>query len=421
MVLKDLANADRPDFRFIPFGFIALYILTLFFSEYHFGSYIVIAKHFSMGPYRYFYDLKATVCGIDAIRSSIDPYTADCVDGQSLYCYPATWKIFSLFPFITMGNLIYLGFGLAMSFYLALYFFIGKIDLFAAIIYTLLLLSSAFLLAVVQGNTDVFIFLVLIAPVFFNRSRMFYALTILAMSMLKLFPIGAMVCLFNGYRGRTTKMVFIFIGALVLFILFLVILKDNIIRISHIIPRVINGASYGLWSIPSLISVHFHLNTYLTLDLCVSFGLLLCIGFAGYFKMNYKKVQLMEISNDRNGISYMIGAAIFLTSYLMGYSWEYRLIFLIFTIPQVLNWMDSRKPLAKTLLLLTVLISWQYSFMYHFIPEKYENHYHVVVQVLVIFLFYGHLSIILNFFLARYKIWSFFESTPTIGIQSGKH
>jgi hypothetical protein len=406
--LSDLSKAGTRDYRFIPFGIIAIYMLTLLFSGYQSGTYAMTAKHFAFWPYLYFYDLKITLGGIDAFRDKIDPYTVGSIhfNAEPYFCYPSTWKIFSFFPFITMSNLIYIGIGMAVFYYLALWFYIGKIDLFAAIVYTLLLMSSAFLLGVVGGNTDIFIFTLLLIPLLYKRSSILFGFMILALSTLKLFPMGAIICLFNDQKRSMKRTVLLFAAVLILFVVYLFLMNDNLLRISHIIPRPIGDGSYGLWSIPSLVSIHFHFNPAITSYVFSAFGVMFCIAFLVYYKITREKVRAVEINNGNTGTSYMIGAAIFMTSFMMGYSCEYRLIFLVLTIPQILDWIKNGKPLAKTLLLLTILICWQYAFMYNFIPVKYQSHYHAVVQLLVILLFYGHLSIIFDFFLTRFNIAS---------------
>jgi hypothetical protein len=401
--LMDLSKANKRDYRFIPFGFITIFILALLFSEFYLGSYVIVVKYFVRQPYSYFYDLKILLSGIDAFRNNINAYKVASIDGVPLFCYPATWKIFSFLPFITISNLIYIGLGLVFAFYIALYFYIGKINLFGGIVYTLLLMSTSFLLLVVQGNSDIIIFLLILIPLFYNRSRILFAGTILALGTLKLFPIGALICVFNDRKHRLQQIILLFTVMVVLLFIYLVIMKDNIIAVSHLVPKPTDGPSYGLWSIPSLLSAHFHFSPALSLYFLFSFGLLLFISCFIYYQKLSKEIQSLVIHESNNGTSYLIGAGIFITTCIIGFNYEYRLIFLILTIPQILNWVNIKKPFANTLLLLTIIITWQYKIMNELVPIKYHYHYHILIQLVVIFLFFGHFSVVLNFFLRRFN------------------
>src|SRR3972149_1490616 len=200
--LRNLLQDNKRDFRIIPFGFVMIYMLVLLFSEFYFGSYAVIGSYFCIIPIPYFVDLKILLCGIDAIRENINPYTVSCLDGIHFFNYPYIWGFLSFLPFITTSNLIYIGLGLALTLFSTLYFYIGKINFIDAIIYTLLFLSPAIMLGVERGNCDLIIFLLLLIPLFYRNSHSLFAFVILITGMLKLFPIGASICILNDVISK---------------------------------------------------------------------------------------------------------------------------------------------------------------------------------------------------------------------------
>ena len=124
--IKELLQDNKKDFRIIPFGFVLIYILILLFSEFYLGSYAVIGNYFRIHPIPYFVDLEILLCGIDAIRESANPYDEICYIGTGSFNYPYIWGFFSFIPFITTSNLIYIGFGLALTLFSGLYFHTPK-------------------------------------------------------------------------------------------------------------------------------------------------------------------------------------------------------------------------------------------------------------------------------------------------------
>ncbi len=121
--LTQLSKNKTTDFRFIPFIVVLFYILTLLFSEFYFGSYAVVGKHFALHPQPYFVDLKILLCGIDAIRDNINPYEVNCDNTIPYFNYPITWGFLAPLPFITAPNVLYRYLFGTMFFYFPVFFY----------------------------------------------------------------------------------------------------------------------------------------------------------------------------------------------------------------------------------------------------------------------------------------------------------
>jgi hypothetical protein len=395
---------NKKDFRFIPFTIVFTYIFTLFYSEFYLGSYKIIGKYFRIHPIPYFIDLKVLLCGIDAIRLSVDPYSSICFyGGSSWFNYPIVWGFLSFIPFFTMSNLIYIGIGLALTLFISVYFFIGKINFLGSIVYTSFLISPAIMLGFDRGNSDLIIFiLLLIFHLILKKYNILGSFIIIIISMLKLFPIGAIICILNKKSLGIKKSFLIFLTICVSFITYLIVMKDNILLVSKKTPRPYGEISYGLGGIPSLLINHFKEKYYFYFQLelykkypdfdffifllFIFLILVLFFIYNRFFRFIFTP-PLIEKNNEGN--SYLIGAGIFLVTCLIGYNWEYRLVFLIFTIPQLLIWLPKYKFFASILLFLSILIVWQ-SFI-----NRVINIF--IIQFFVLFLFLSHLNIIINF------------------------
>ncbi len=413
-IIKDLFQNNRKDFRFIPFGFVLIYFLILLFSEFYFGSYAVIGKFFGMQPMPYFADLKMLLYGIGAFKDGVDPYNKIFFDGAPYFNYPYVWSFFSFIPFFTISNLMYIGFGLAITLFSILYFYIQKINFFGAIIYSMLLVSPAITLCVERGNCDLIIFLILLIPLFYKKNHGLMAIAILLTSFLKLFPIGAITCVINNVNTKTRKIFWLFLSVIIIFFMYLILFRQNIIIVSQKTPRPFGSSnvSYGLGEFPSIFmnyikkipSVSIAIKNFQSLQFFIYtvFIVLLVLAFIAFYLNMKKKSKIPLVNSDNKGISYLIGSGIFITTCLIGYNWDYRLIFLLFTIPQILIWISEKKIIARYLLFFSILIVWQ-SFLSGLFSVIGIPHYHFISQLLVIFLFYGHLSILLNFIVMRYR------------------
>lgn len=389
-----LLENKTTDFRFIPFTVVLCYILILLFSEFYLGSYAIVGEHFAIHPLPYFVDLKILLCGVDAIRENISPYTVNCDRPAPLFNYPITWGFLAPLPFITALNALYIGGALALSFFTFLYFFIGRLNFLEATIYSILLISPAVMFGVERGNCDLIIFLLLLIPIFKSASQKFFSVIILFCSLLKLFPIGAIIGIFHWLRNNTKKTLMLFFSVGLMFLFYLVAMRDNILMVSKKTPRPYRDFCYGLGGIPSIFTDHFPSEK---IYIQILFPVLMIIGFFLFLKLSGKQLHRLKLSEDKYGLSFITGSSIYVTTCLIGYNWEYRLIFLLFTIPQILRWIFEKKQFAFLLLLLTMLILWQ-SFIANILLKLPLNfHYSLITQSFVAILFYGHLSILLNF------------------------
>ena len=389
------------DFRFIPFSIILCYVLTLLYSEFHFGSYAHIAEYFAIHPMPYFYDLKILLCGVDAIRDKLNPYTETCLDNHPYFNYPYSWGILAFLPFLNFANSMYIGISLALLLFISLYFFIGKINLQQSIPYSLLFISPAFMLGIERGNSDLLIFLLLLFAIIIHSKEKIFSALILGISMLKLFPIGAIVSIpFNSKNKIKISLMLIGIVGL-LFFTYLVLMKDNILTVSQKTPRPYGGTSFGLGGFPSLLFDRFSNNRTVILIL---FPAVLIAGFILFYRLTIKKFEVLKFNNGKHGLAYIVGSSIFITTCLIGYNWEYRLIFLLFTIPQMSHWaLVKRNNILSLFIWLTVLLFLQsiIGVVSSYLP--FNLHCLFIFNSIVVLLFYFHLSFLIIYLKEKTK------------------
>jgi hypothetical protein len=213
-----LSRIKKYDYRFIPFGVIFLIAAVLLYTEYQSGSYAATAKYLGIFPMPYFHDLKLWICGIESISQGLSPYLVGCDNSAAYFNYPYSWSVFSIFPFITQANLIPIGLVIISSFILSLYFFIGRCNLFSAIVYTLILASPSFILAVERCNCDLIIFLILMLALLTDNLKYLSAGFLLFATVLKLFPVGAFISILNAGKGKFRNYFMMFLSTLLAFL-----------------------------------------------------------------------------------------------------------------------------------------------------------------------------------------------------------
>jgi hypothetical protein len=335
---------------------IFLIAAVLLYTEYQSGSYAATAKYLGIFPMPYFHDLKLWICGIESISQGLSPYLVGCDNSAAYFNYPYSWSVFSIFPFITKANLIPIGLVIISCFILSLYFFIGRCNLFSAIVYTLILASPSFMLAVERCNCDLIIFLILMLALLTDNLKYLSAGFLLFAAVLKLFPVGAFISILNAGKGKFRNYFMMFLSTLLAFLAYAWIWKDNLLIVNKMIISPFGRHSFGLGEIPFALIQYLASDSLYLQVLAYALFMLTALIF-GYFI--FKKTNIPDVELNRYGTAYLMGSGIFLLACVFGFNFEYRLIFLAFTIPQTISWINKKDPLATFNLGLTILIVWQ--------------------------------------------------------------
>jgi hypothetical protein len=409
-ILKNKNSIFKYINNIAPIAIFYLYIATLVLFELMFGpgGYIILAKKASINPLPYFADLDVLLTGLDAIRNGLDPYTTPWkgfgnipwvpVGGINMFNYPKSIGYLSYFPFLTADNLFIIGFTLAFLFSVAVGSLFQNKSLRDAIYCTLIIISPAVMLGIDRGNYDVFIFVLIVFSIRLIQKRLYQCAIFLLLGMIKLFPIAGLLYLSNSPKKRSSIILFILFS--IIFGLHFIANYENWMLVSAKTPRPMGTAAYGLGPIVSFIILKINTtNLYeyihpINLKLILVFTLALvfsAISHIVFFKDPFRRIKL-SINQDYVGNSYIIGSSIFIFTCIIGYNWDYRLIFLILTIPQIMVWMSKNYMFGKILFLTTLLIMWK-SF-----TEQYVTHYFIYINAaIIVVLFYLHILFVTEF------------------------
>ncbi|MCI0414706.1 hypothetical protein L0222_18160 [bacterium] len=283
--------------------------------------------------------------------------------------YPRIWL--ALAPLgINQSHTELLGWSLGLSFFIAVIVVLGRLKPHEATICSAVLLSPAVMLGVERGNTDLFIFILLTFSALSLRGNTFSSalgyLLILVSAVLKLFPAFAIVAVLKERRNYLIVIILLFSAA---FIGYIVYTLDDLFLIQNVVRRS-TYMSYGALNFlhiltdlisPSIYEFHHKLLTLLSLVLAF---LLVVVAFLYIRLSGLKSLDTQHINAFRLGAGLYIGTFVFMEN------WDYRLIFLIFTLPQIFLWIRKESAfrnesiVALTAMVLTLWMSrWKYDFI----------------------------------------------------------
>ena len=294
----------------------------------------------------YFADLLVITGAGDSLREGFDPLYLNPGDPWHRELnYPRIWQHIVSNLGIGKQDTLALGIVFITLFLFSTCICFPPYDKSTAVLLYFAICSPAAMLAIERANSDILLFFVLAIMLIVSRlSGLLTALLLLIASFLKFFPIFAATILLR-YSPRLSTTLF-----LVVALCFSTYLLWHGTDLTQIFTSTLKGFtvfSYGgrshsltLEFLPSLIP-------------CFS---ILTMTYV-YFLINASNVK-RETSEYRFIDSFRVGASIYVGTFLLGNNWSYRLIFLLFVIPQLLDWFSrtNYKPLPL-LTLVTVFFS----------------------------------------------------------------
>ena len=257
--------------------------------------------------------------------------------GECRLNYPKIWVLISSFFKLGDNNFLYTYVSVFVILYISIFYKLIKKHSSYFLIY--LFFSGASLLLIERGNVDIVIFILLYYLMNVENSIFRYLLFILSV-ILKIFPVFGILGLLK--KNNYYSLIFILTTCFVYFLVF----ADDFYMISKNTPQT-GDMSYGTLAIVKNLDKHFNIyfnHFYLSLVLIV-FSIIV------YILLNK---EILKIKNQSEIRYYFLGAGIFIISFLINSNFDYRLIFLFFTVPLILN---LENKLFKVLVLVSLFLS----------------------------------------------------------------
>jgi Glycosyltransferase family 87 len=311
-----------------------------------------------------FFDTRVLTAAIECRRLGLDPLINNPCDpaGRPLN-YPRAWLLLRWIG-LTQAHTELLALIFIVLFLAAFFLLVGRISRGEGILVAIALCSPSVMLGIERGNTDIVVFsLVAFAMVLWrNRVKRFEILSPLAVfaaAILKLFPVLGLPA-FLFVRRRTAAIAALAVG--VAFVVYAFVFKDDLAAIMRGTPQGTENA-YGARILPAAIYHRFVADrwrdTGVIKQMVALVPLLLGLPVIWVFGRRRRRTRDQGASSWRR-LAFLAGSFVFLGTFMIGNNWDYRLVFLLLTLPQLFAWIvdpaaDPRATLA-TYTLVSILV-----------------------------------------------------------------
>ena len=316
---------------------------------------------------RSFADTRTITYSIDCLAIGGDPYLSrDCDPWSRLYNYPEPW-LWLRYLGVSSASTNAIGIGIALAFFSTVVALFRLHSLTTGLIAALAVLSPPVLLGVERGNTDLLIFVALTATIYLTselpieRRQIANGCAIVPLAVLKLFPIAALAVVARTRNGLYFSIVF----AILSFALILLTTGWDLVHVISNTPVTVIGTSYGSSRIV-MVAMHdlgLRIGPSATLPrvigLCAAIAVFLLSVNVGQRHRACLMLYMPPLQRDARSVLGLAGIAIFLGSFLLGSNFDYRLVFLLCTLPVLLRAYEQDESLKRlTVPILIVIFLW---------------------------------------------------------------
>jgi len=330
-----------------------------------------------------FSDLHVITNAIDRTRQDPreDIYNSAFLARRNIhYNYPKAWLLLSIFG-ITDSQAFVCGTILAVVLFCVFFSIFAIRSVGEALLLALALCSPAIMLLVERGNSDAIIFIgFALALVLLLRRKLWarslgYGLIVI-LAFLKLYPVCAFVVALKERRQRAAL---VMLSCSVLFLVYLILIRSQISSITQNTPegttwsygaRVLPRTLIGLMSPAARSPIeHFPVARFVQSTVLhivpqmddtkllwvrhsVDMIVLVIVGIVtvavGFRSVSVSSlVRFPTVPAGFTKDAFRIGASIYLGTFLLTISWHYRLVFVLFTMPQLFEWCRERSYQAR--------------------------------------------------------------------------
>lgn len=307
-----------------------------------------------------FADLRVITHGADSVALGLDPLINNPGDpwGRPLN-YPRIWQ--SLYSIgINKSHTVGLGVGIIFCFLAGVVMVLPNARNMTIALVIAALVSPAILLGIERGNIDLFIFFLAASTIILARKSAAAGVILIVFgTALKLFPIFFIPVLLRMEKRRFLRHTFVILA---ISFIYIAVIWPELRLISKATPRA-TDLSYGInvaWM--HMAQINPALGQFIQFMAMSLVFIAACLIFLACTQRSAPEMS-GEVEDSVALDSFRLGASIYIGTFLLGNNWDYRLLFLILTIPQLSLWMVSAsKPLrlASKIALSAMLISMWY-------------------------------------------------------------
>ena len=230
------------------------------------------------------------------------------------------------------------------AFLTGLLLFVDRIDRRTAWLLALALFSPAVMMGVERANLVLVIFFLCAAAlVMLRRSAVAAALLLTFAGVLMYYPFLGLVCLLRARRRA-----FLWLGGVsaAAGLAYLVLTRNDIRLVLRGVDRG-TFESYGL-NVAWMATRQLTHSTAATTVIASLSVLLLLAAFIVLVRSARRGLAPVGAPEPQHLDGFRLGAAVYAGTFLLGNNWDYRLMFVLFCLPQLVDWSrDGYRPLAR--------------------------------------------------------------------------
>ena len=312
-----------------------------------------------------FSDFRLIPGSAESFRRGLEPTQRNPGDPHKrIFNYPAFWRLF-FYTGITEADTIWIVTLMLILFFVGIFIFPQGLTIIDSLLILLVIFSPASMLLYERGNVDLIVFFLCALVVWSLEFSAIVAASVLMFAIIvKIFPFfGFTVFL----KGSKTKFMWLSISSLAV-LLFYLYSTSGSVKASWTLTMRGDAISYGASVFFLRYREYFSnlLNVSPT-DPILRFGpivlaaLLICLTAL----LGLRSPATLTSFSARNLAAFRMGASIYVGTFLLGNNWDYRLTFLIFVLPQLLEWTKSSSPRYYRMIAIVVL-GIAYAICWHF-------------------------------------------------------
>ena len=316
-----------------------------------------------------FADFRLIPGSAESFRRGFEPTRRNPGDPTGrIFNYPAFWRLF-FYTGITQNDTVWIVLVMLGLFFVSVFLFPQDLTILGSLAMLFVIFSPAAMLLYERGNVDIFVFfLCAVIVLSMDYSPYLTSLFLIFATVVKLYPFFGVAVLFKGSKSEFIKLSLVCFGALVAY----VYITSKSVSASWNLTQRGNDISYGATVIFQRYGQYFSsLFGVLPTSPLLKYGFMVLaftlVAIAGIFGL--ASHERLTSSSARNLAAFRMGASIYVGTFLLGNNWDYRLAFLIFIMPQILQWSGPTtnklfKKEAIAVLILTLLSCWHFILWY---------------------------------------------------------
>lgn len=313
-----------------------------------------------------FFDTRNLTAALECRRLGLDPLIeSPCDPWDRPLNYPRVWLLLR-FLGLNQSHTVPLAILFIVLFLGSIFLLVGRISLGTGIVVAIAVCSPSVMFAIERANMDIVVFTMTVLAVLVWRIRRRWSevtspLVVLLAATTKIYPIFALPAYLFA-RRRTAAIAAIVCA--VAFAMYALLTLDDIRAVAAIAPQG-EHHSFGARILPAAIYHRFIPDRWqggaITKQILVIVPLLAAaalVWLPGRRRLPDPDVEAESPSR----LAFYAGSLIFLGTFAIGNNFDYRLVFLLLTLPQLFEWVegpdDLRGWLAAVTLTMSVVLLW---------------------------------------------------------------